>query len=342
MKKLGAAVIGTGWVSDEYIKAFKKHPQTAVVAIASRELGRAKAKAAEHELKDCESFTDLDAMLKKPGIDIVAVCTPHHLHVEQGIACARANKHVVVEKPIAIDVDGLRKLDSAIRAARVKSIVSFVLRWNPMFDNIRAMLESKLIGDVYYAEVDYLHGVGPWYRIWEWMSKRESGGSALLAGGCHAVDGLRYFLQDDAVEVTAYSNRSRRNALNYEYDPNTVTLIRFAGGALGKVACSLEARMPYVFNVELYGDKGAIRNNKVFSTEWPGQKDWAAVPTIEPDSGDVSHHPFQQEIDHFVDCIRSNIESHASVSDAVKTHEICLAADLSASQGGRPVQLPLP
>jgi predicted dehydrogenase len=341
MKTLGAAIIGTGWVSDEYVKAFKKHPQTDVVAIVSRDLERARVKAAEYELEDCEPFADVDALLKKPGVDIVVICTPHHLHVEQGIACARANKHVVIEKPIAIDLDGLRSLHSAVCSAGVKSIVSFVLRWNPMFDNIRAMLDRKLIGDVYYAEVDYLHGVGPWYRIWEWMSKRESGGSAMLAGGCHAVDSLRYFLQDQAVEVTAYSNTSKSNPLQYEYEPNTVTLIRFADGALGKVACSLEARMPYVFNVELFGDKGAIRNNRVFTTEWPGQKDWAAVPTIEPDSGDVSHHPFQQEINHFIDCIQSNVESHASVSDAVKTHEICLAADLSASQGGRPVRLPL-
>jgi predicted dehydrogenase len=211
-----------------------------------------------------------------------------------------------------------------------------------MFDNIRAMLERKLIGDIFYAEVDYLHGVGPWYRIWQWMNKREYGGSALLAGGCHAVDGLRWFVQDEAIEVTAYSNKSNSNPLEYEYDPNTVTIIRFARGALGKVACSLEARMPYAFNVELFGDKGTIRNNRVFTTEWPGQKDWAAVPTVEPDSGDVSHHPFQQEVDHFVDCIERNVESHASVSDAIKTHEICLAADLSAADGGRPVRLPLP
>jgi len=341
MKTLGAGIIGTGWVSDEYIKAFKKNPHCEVAAICSRGADRAKAKASEHGLTHCAVFTDPAEMLKEKAIDIVAICTPHHQHVEQGVAAARAGKHVIVEKPIAITLPSLRQLDQAIRAAGVKSVVSFVLRWNPMFDNIRAMLDQDLIGKVFYAEVDYLHGVGPQYRLWSWMVKKEYGGSSLLAGGCHAVDGLRWFVRDEAVEVTAYSNKSGRNPFQYEYDPNIVAIVKFAGGAIGKVACCLEARMPYVFNVALFGDKGTIRNNQVFTTQWPGQNSWAAIPAILPDSGDVSHHPFQQEVDHFVDCIRTGKESHARVADTYKTHEICLAADMSAAEG-KPIRLPLP
>jgi len=341
MKKLGVGIVGTGWVSDEYVKAFQKNPHSEVVAISSRDLSRAKAKAAEHDLRNCGAFTDLAAMLKEKTLDIVVICTPHHLHVEQGVASARAGKHVIVEKPIAISVPSLRQLDQEIRKAGVKSIVSFVLRWNPMFDNIRAMLDQDLIGRIFYAEVDYLHGVGPWYQLWSWMAKKEYGGSSLLAGGSHAVDGLRWFIRDEAVEVTAYSNKSKDNPLQYEYDPNIVTIIRFAGGAIGKVATSLECRMPYIFNVELFGDKGTIRNNQLFTTKWPGQNAWAPIPTILPDSGDVSHHPFQQEVDHFIDCIQNNKESHANVADTYNTHEICLAADISALEG-KPVRLPLP
>jgi predicted dehydrogenase len=247
---------------------------------------------------------------------------------------------VIVEKPIAIEPAGLKALRDAIGAAGVKSIVSFVLRWNPMFDNIRAMIDRRMIGDIFYAEVDYLHGVGPKYRIWEWMARKAYGGSALLAGGCHAVDALRWFVRDEAVEVTAYSGTSKSNPFAYEYDTNTVLLVRFAGGAIGKVACSLEVQMPYVFNVELFGDKGTIRNNKLFTTDWPGQTGWAAVPTVEPDSGDVSHHPFRQEVDHFIECIDRGVESHANIADAYKTHEICLGADMAAAEG-RAVKLPL-
>ena len=76
--------------------------------------------------------------------------------------------------------------------------------------------------------------------------------------GCHAVDGLRWFMQDEAVEVSAYSSRSKKNPLRFDFDPNIVTMVKFAGGAVGKVGCSLEAQMPYVYRVMLFGDQGTI------------------------------------------------------------------------------------
>ncbi|MBI4876557.1 MAG: Gfo/Idh/MocA family oxidoreductase [Acidobacteria bacterium] len=340
MRELGVGLIGTGWVSNEYIKAFRKNVHCEVAAICSRDRARAAAKAAEHGLSGCAAFDDPAEMLREEAIDIVAICMPHDQHAEQGIACARAGKHVLVEKPVALTLAGLRSLDQAIRAAGVKSITSFVLRWNPMFANIRAMLDQRLIGDVFYAEVDYFHGIGPWYASWKWLISRQTGGSSLLMAGCHAVDGLRWLMRDEAVEVTAYSNTSKSNPLQYEYDPNIVAIVRFAGGAMGKVASLVECRMPYTFTVQLFGERGTIRNNQLFTTSWPGQNGWATVPAVLPDSGDVTHHPFQAEADHFVECILTGTESHASVADTVKTHEICLAADLSAAEG-RPVRLPL-
>jgi predicted dehydrogenase len=98
--------------------------------------------------------------------------------------------------------------------------------------------------------------------------------------------------------------------------------------------------MPYVFNIELLGDQGTIRNNQVFSKRWVGQKGWATIPTILPDSGDVTHHPFRDEINHFVDCILNGRESHANLEDAALTHEICFASEISAHER-RPVPLPL-
>ena len=146
---------------------------------------------------------------------------------------------------------------------------------------------------------------------------------------------------EEAVEVCAYSATSPNNPLKYEYPPNTVCIIKFASGKIGKVAASIECRMPYIFNINLMGEGGAIVNNKLYSLKLlPGQTDFATIPTILPDSGDVTHHPFDAEIGHFVTCILNGEESHANLEDTVKTHEICFAADLSAREG-RPVKLPL-
>ncbi len=339
-KQFGAAVLGTGNVSGEYIKAFEADPRTEVRAILSRDRARAEAKAHEYGLANCRAYTDLDELLKAGDIHVVSVCTPHHLHVEQGVACAQAGKHIVVEKPVALDLDGLRKLDAAVRENKVRSMTGFVLRWNPLFETIKAMLADGMIGDLFHAEVDYLHGIGKELRLYAWLHQRAYGGTALLTGGCHAVDALRWFVAKEAVEVFGYANFSRGNPLGYEYEPTSVTLVKFADGTTGKVTTSLEHVAPYTFPIVLMGNGGTIRDNRVFTKRWPGQTGWATIPTLLPDSGAVSHHPFVYLIGHLLDCIVSGVESHCNMADAVKTHEICLASELSKTEG-RPVRLPL-
>ncbi|MGH9404571.1 MAG: Gfo/Idh/MocA family protein [Terriglobia bacterium] len=340
MEKLGVAILGTGSVAGEHIRAFRENPRTEVRAILSRDRDRAHAKAEAFGLQNCRGYDHLDEILAAPGIHIVSICTPHHLHVPQGVAAARARKHLLIEKPVALNLEGLRKLQSAVADAKVRTVVSFVLRWNPLFEVIRSLLGEGVLGKLFYGEVDYMNSSGPWSRQYEWNIKKDIGGSSLLTGGCHAVDGLRWFMGREAIEVFAAANTSPSNPLHYEYEPNSVTLLKFEGGAMGKVASSIECVMPYVLNIELLGDEGSIRNNHVYSRRWKGQQDWATIPTALPDSGDVRHHPFQSEVDHLVDCIINEHESHANLDDAAKTHEICFASEISAREN-RPVKLPL-
>jgi len=240
---------------------------------------------------------------------------------------------------VALNLEDLRRMDKAVKEAGVKTVVSFVLRWNPLFQSIKALLEQGAIGKVFYAEVDYWHGIGPWYKQYKWNIKKEIGGSSLLSAGCHAVDAMRFFLGKEVAEVFAYSTKIWQD---YEYDPTIAGVLRFTDGTIGKISSCLECTTPYQFNIDLLGEYGTIRNNKIYSKKlFPGQTDYAIIPTVLPDSGEVSHHPFQGEIDHFIDCILNDVESHVNLADAVKTHEIIFAMDLSAEEG-RPVKLPLP
>ena len=340
MSILGVGIIGTGWVAGSHIEAFEADPRTAVRAIVSRDKERAHAKTEKHGLTRARAYDHLEQMLDDPSVQIVSIATPHDLHVGQAIASARAGKHLLLEKPVALSLDGLRELQAAVRAARVKTVVSFVLRWNPLFEMIKSFLAQGLVGNLFLAEVDYLHGIGRGYAQHEWNIKKEIGGSSLLTAGCHAVDALCWFVGGRAVEVTACANISRDNPLAYEYEPNSVTVVRFDSGALGKVTSSIECVGPYTFNIELFGDQGTIRNNQVFSKLWPGQKGWATFPTLLPDSGDVSHHPFKGQVRHFVDCILEDRESEASLDNTAQAHEICFASEISAREK-RPVGLPL-
>ena len=109
---------------------------------------------------------------------------------------------------------------------------------------------------------------------------------------------------------------------------------------LGKVSVNFECVHPYAFPIKLFGDKGSVTDNRIWSHALPNQQAWQELDVIRPDSSDVSHHPFQAQIDHFVRCILEDHTSHCNLDDAAKTHEILFAAN-RCYQTGAPVRLPL-
>ena len=358
--RLGVLVLGAGWVAGEHIRAFTANPHTKVAAISSRKLSSCRKKADETGLKDAAFYTDYEKALAHEGVDIVSVCTPQHLHAENAIAAAQAGKHIVIEKPIANSPAEMRAMLRAVQKAGVKTIVSFVLRWNPLFDTIKALIADDAVGDVYCVETDYQHDIGSWWTGYEDARTKGKGISAMLVGGCHALDAARWFAAKGRceaatpIEVFGYAGGWRKGRdieYNYftnawqktpplEYDDLEMVLIRFDNGVIAKVSVNFGCVMPYVFPIEIFGNRGTIKDNRVWSHKFPGQKNWIEIPTILPDSADVSHHPFQAQTDHFVDCILNNRESHCNLEDAIKTHEIVFAA-LQSYETRRPVTLPL-
>lgn len=339
MDKLGVGIVGTGWVAGEHVRAFVQNPHTEVVAICGRDRSKAQGLAQRCGV-DCAVFDVYEEMLNLANVHIVCIATPPQVHCAQAVAAAEAGKHLYLEKAMATTLEDCAKIRDAVKKAKVKSVVNFVLRWNPLFDIIKAQLNDGAIGTPFLGEVDYFHGIGPQYGQFAWNIKKDKGVSSLLSAGCHALDALRYFMGGEVAEVYQYATRGGNpDFAPYEYAPTSCTMLRFADGRIGKVVSCIEAIQPYVFNINLVGDSGSIKNNLIFSKKkYPGQTTWATVPTILPDSGDVSHHPFSNEADHLVECIHRDVESHCNVADAFKTHEICFAADRSAAEG-KPVSL---
>lgn len=338
-RTLGIGVIGIGWVAHEHIEAWKRNERCEVVALASHSQENAARAQREHGLDQARVYTNWEALIRDERVDVVDVCSMNHLHVPQGVAAAQAGKHVLIEKPAANDLPGLRALERAIDEAGVKSLVGFELHWSPYFETIRSMLDHDYFGRIYYAECDYFSGNWEqWYPGYAWVRTKEQGGSALPAAGCHAVDALRQFVRGDATEVFAYAGNFTGVM---EWDPTILTMVRFEDGTIGKIGCVLEGNVKYQFNVRLHGAKGTLVNDRFLTTQLPGQTGWAHFPTILPDTPEVTHHPFQGELDHLIDCILHDRTPIVDIKDAVKTHEIVFAAELSAREG-RPVKLPLP
>jgi predicted dehydrogenase len=336
-EQLGVGVIGLGWVAGQHVRAYQLDPRTNVVAVAGRDPARTRARAAELGL-DARVHDDWELLLRDPAVQLVSICTPHRLHASQAIAAAQAGKHVLVEKPIALTLAELRALRDAVRAAGVKAMCSFVLRWNPLLLAIDEQVRLGALGQLSFARVDY------WNRSRHGVARRgpsstvADAGSALLTGGCHAADTLRWLVGAEAVEVQAVAT-SRHPS--FEFPPTIAVNIRFADGAVGQLTTCLEGGLPYAFNVELIGTRGAVRDGRLVRLAGDDEFEQQELPGVRPDSRDVSHHPFPGEIAAFADAVLTGADSPANLEDAVKTHELCIAADLSAAEGGRPVSLPL-
>ncbi len=326
-KTLGIGVIGTGWVAGAHIDTFKKIDGCEIVAVCSRKLASAEAKIAAHGLTGATPYGDQKKFLKHDGLDVVVICTPHPNHPAETIAAAKSGKHVVIEKPVAMNRADLRKMVAAVKAAKVKTSVCFELRWLGLFRNIKAIVNQGLLGNLFYGECSYFHGIGPWYPQYGWNIKKEIGGSALLTAGCHALDALIWIMGSRVKEVSAIANISPKNPLKYEYDPNSIALLTFENGAIGKVATSVECRQPYLFPVLLQGEKGSVWNDQLSTTQWPGLHGWAKLPAALPDSGDVDDHPYEGQLRHFVDCIRNNTKPVNDLANASHIHEVMFAID---------------
>jgi predicted dehydrogenase len=123
-----------------------------------------------------------------------------------------------------------------------------------------------------------------------------------------------------------------------EYDGLEVALVTFDNGVTAKVSVNFDCIMPYRFPIRIFGDAGSILDNQLWSPSGRTKKQWCELKEIEPGSSDVAHHPFQAEIDHFVDCVRHDVESHCNLEDAMKTHAVIFAA-LECYRSRRPVRL---
>jgi len=148
-RRFGVLIHGTGWVAGQHAAAFQNHPSAEVVAVSSRSKSSAARFISKAALPGAQSFDNLEEALACDGVDIACICTPQHVHCANVLTAAAAGKHLVIEKPAAISLAELRLMQEAVTRAGVKTIVSFVLRWNPMFQQIKRHLAAADLGELY-------------------------------------------------------------------------------------------------------------------------------------------------------------------------------------------------
>ncbi len=334
---LGVGIIGTGWVSTAYLAAFAAEPRTTVRGIVARRTGAGTRLLEQAGIRAAVEYPDVDAMLADSAIDIVVSATTPDVRADHVCAAAESGRHVVIEKPVGLNRQDVRRMHDAVRSAGVRSVSSFVLRWHPLFEHIHALVQSNQLGKLVYLEADYRHAVEVSERGGrDWHLGHQFPLSAFLTGGCHAVDTLRFLAGSDIVEVSAIAGPPRRNP-DYAYPPNAVATCRFADGAIGKVSALQDGHFPYQFHARLFGTSGSVDDDRWFPADAGLESGFRSLNIAPPGSGDVADHPFRREVSHFVDCIESETESHASIFDAARTMAACFAIDDSIASGGKPV-----
>ncbi|HOI98942.1 MAG TPA: Gfo/Idh/MocA family oxidoreductase [Rectinema sp.] len=329
----GVGMRGAGQVARQHAAAILSNPKLRLVAVSSR--SHESAQQFAHECAAASKgmpitiYDRYEDLLDDVNVDIVSECMPNYLHAHEGAQALQAGKHLILEKPAGMSKEELSVLREAATHSQSKTVVSFVLRWHPLVMNLRNLLRKKSIGDVYYAEFDYWHGIKPSFSSYNWIRKREFAGGVMITGGCHVADLARY-LHGEAEEVFAYATKKRED---FDYPTTIIAAIKFKDGSVGKISASLDGiNIPYQLNIDLLGTEGAFRDNKIYSKVlFPYAENFAVIPCETPNSGSVEHHPFKQEIDNLVDCIDQGIPVLSDVLDACKSMEIALAITESAA-----------
>ena len=337
-KEIGVGIVGLGWVAEQYIKSFLLDSRTKIMAVCDLDKKRAIDLIEKYNLKNCEIFTNIDDLLMIKEVTIVCVLTPNFLHAVQAIKVAESGKNLILEKPIAINFKEAVKLNSVLRKSKIKNIVGFVLRWNSLFKNIKEIIEKGIIGKIFHIEIDYMLYLDNSFGCYNWCSKKSKGGSILTQSGCHAIDGIKYFIDSPVEEVIAISSKNRKD---FDHETSYSLMFRFKNGATGKLFCSYDTMNPYIYNINIYGSNGSIRNNKLYSKHtFPGQIDWVTIPSIMPDTANVEHHPFPELVSYFVDCIIQNKIPIPNIESSMHVFEIIEAAEISAKNNGEIIALP--
>lgn len=319
-------LIGCGGISREHISAYLKlRDRVEVVATADlleeRAINAARAVGAE------SYYTDYRSILRRPDVDAVDICLPHHLHAKVAVEAAEAGKHVLCEKPIARN---LEEADSMIDAAKrygVKLMIAENWRFLPHVNVAKRLVEGRELGVVFLAKTDLVgfpRDLAP--SGWK-LDAEKVGGGVSIDSGIHNVDMIRWVV-GEVRTVTAFTNRLIRTEITGE-DTGCI-LFRHVSDALSVLTLTWAARFSAdrEYPLKVYGSEGSLA--------WAAWDDYVIVcrggETMTVKAGDFSE-SFKAEIEHFVDCIELDKTPLTSGEEARRDLELVLAAYESAKTG---------
>ncbi len=228
-------------------------PGAHLTAVCGRNEERTAAFAAEYGARP---FTDLAGALNDPEVRAVILCTPHPLHAQDAVQAARAGKHLLVEKPLAVSLEDADRMIAAAREAGVKlGVVSQRRLYEPV-QRVKAAILAGKIGRPVLGTLSLLGWRGPeYYAMDAWRGTwAGEGGGVLVNQAVHGLDLLQWFMGPVAEVSGAWANL---NHPGIEVEDTAVATLRFAGGAVGSVVVSNSQNPGLWGRIHVHGENGA-------------------------------------------------------------------------------------
>ncbi len=335
------AFSGCGRISKNHFDAIEKIDGLELVAVCDADPVRAAAAGAE---RNVPHFTSYEKMLAETKADVVAIATPSGLHPAQGIAAARAGKHVVMEKPMAISLTGADQLVQACDKAGVHLFVVKQNRLNPPVQLLKRAVDRGRFGRIYLASCT-VHWARPqeYYDQAPWRGTWEFDGGAFMNQASHYVDLIQWLMGP----VESVMAKTATLARKIETEDTGVAILKFRSGALGTIEVTMLA---YPRNLEgsitLLGEKGSAKIggtavNKIEHWEFADHDDddklVDAADTTAPNVYGLGHEGYYRNV---LSVLRGEAKPDTDGRAGRKSLELILGIYESAKTG-REVPLPL-
>jgi UDP-N-acetyl-2-amino-2-deoxyglucuronate dehydrogenase len=249
--KFGIGIVGCGSISDTHADSIHHSLHGKLVSAYSR--------TGKNRDRFClkygvAGYDDYSAFLQQDELDIVVICTPTGTHLDYGVAAAKAGKHVVIEKPVEINVARGRELIKNCEEHDVKLAVIYQNRFLDQVIEMKQFLENGELGDLFMAKGSVL-----WYRDQEYYAGSNwrgtftfDGGGAVINQSIHTIDLLQWLMGG----VQSVQGAKGTYTHDIEAEDNAVAVFRYKNGAIGTFEASTSINPPKERKIEIYGTNG--------------------------------------------------------------------------------------
>lgn len=308
MKKVGVAVIGTGFWGRNHARAYTEIDSAKLIAVCDVDPARAQNIANQFGVR---AYTNSTLMLKNPEIEAVSVCTWSTILAKEALKSLNMGKHVLVEKPMATNTKQAYKLVETADECGLKLTVGFLMRFIPGLQNVKKAIESKSIGEFVCATAK---------RVSQWPDRIGDVG-VVKDTAIHDIDVMRFITKEDPITVYAKTGSMRHR----EFEDYAQIMLTYKDGRSAFIESNWLT--PYKTRTLTVTGSDAILKLDYITQELLIEK---AKESIQPRSTTLE--PLKAELEHFTNSIINNERPKVTGIDGLKALEIAQAALRSSTK----------